>query len=155
MQDHDVSRVPIQLVRQCVVASIQIEMDPAALDRFRTDLLEALQRTNATGVVLDVSGIEIMDLAEFEALRQTLQMAELMGASTVFSGFRPGVVSSLVELDARVCDVAATSSLDDALDLLDVDASTRTLEQSSPEDGQVEAGEETNAILRGPLNVDS
>ena len=151
MQDHDVSRVPIQLVHQCVVASIQIEMDPAALDRFRTDLLETLQRTNATGVVLDVSGIEIMDLAEFEALRQTLQMAELMGARTVFSGFRPGVVSSLVELDAAVCDVTATSSLDDALALLN--ANTEVGPDDEPPDDVDEVA--VDAMATGQLNLGS
>ena len=120
MQEHDVSRVPLQLMRQCVVASIQIDLSEALLAQFRSDLLETLQRTNAEGVVLDVSGIEVMDLQEFDALRQTMQMAQLMGAKAVFSGFRPGVVSSLVELDADICSVDATANLDDALAMLEV-----------------------------------
>ena len=115
MQDHDIARVPIQQVRDCAVASIQIDLNDRVLNQFRADLLQTLQRTNATGVVLDVSGIEVMDLQEFDALRQTMQMASLMGARTVFSGFRPGVVSALVELDADICSVDAFANLDDAL----------------------------------------
>ena len=118
MPDHDISRVPLQLVQGCVVASIQIELAEAVLEQFRNDLLLMLQRTNATGVVLDVSGIEVMDLEEFDALRQTMQMAGLMGARTIFSGFRAGVVSSLVELDANLCSIEAALNLDVALDAL-------------------------------------
>lgn len=115
MQDHDIARVPIQMVQQCAVASIQVDLNDQVLAQFRSDLLDTLQRTNALGLVLDVSGIEVMDLSEFDALRQTMQMAGLMGAHSVFSGFRPGVVSALVELDADICSVDAFASLDDAL----------------------------------------
>ena len=118
MPDHEVSRVPLQLVRSCAVASIQVDLTEGVLNRFRTDLLEMLQRTGAVGVILDVSGIEVMDLEEFDALRSTMNMARLMGAETVFSGFRAGVVSALVELDADIGSIDAALNLDAAFDAL-------------------------------------
>ncbi len=115
----DVSRVPMQLSRGCIVVSIQVDLSEAVLAQFRVDLLALLQRSGAHAVILDVSGIPIMDLEEFEALRDTLSMAALMGARTIFAGFQAGVVSALVELDARTDDIVAAFNLDAAFALLE------------------------------------
>jgi rsbT antagonist protein RsbS len=109
-----VARIPLQLASDCVVASIQIDLDSAVLEQFRRDLLALLRDSGAKGVILDVSGLEIMDLEDFEALRRTIAMAAIMGAETVVAGFQPGVVSSLVELDANVESIRAALNLDDA-----------------------------------------
>ena len=135
-EGHGIARVPLQLSRGCIVASIQVDLDDEVLSQFRTDLLEMLQRNDANAVVLDVSGIEILDLVEFQALRDTMSMAALMGARTVFSGFRPGVVSALVELDAPVEDITAAFNLDDAFELLDDGAEDDQAEAEEDVEGQ-------------------
>jgi rsbT antagonist protein RsbS len=114
-------RVPLQLSRGCVVASIQVELSDDVLAQFRSDLLGMVQASAATGVILDVSGIAIMDLEEFRALCDTMNMAALMGARTVFAGFQPGVVSALVELDAPTEDIVAAFNLDAAFALLETE----------------------------------
>ena len=108
-------------MRNCVVASIQVDLSEGVLSQFRTDLLAMLQQASAASVILDVSGVEVMDLVEFEALRQTVDMARLMGARTIFSGFRAGVVSALVELDAEVESIDAALNLDAAFDALETE----------------------------------
>jgi rsbT antagonist protein RsbS len=95
-----------------VVASIQVDLTEDVLRQFRIDLLEMLHESGAGGVVLDLAGVDIMDLEDFEAIRQTLAMATLLGAHTILAGLRPGVVSSLVELDANVEDIRASLNLD-------------------------------------------
>ena len=79
MADSGVQRVPLQVARGCVVASIQIDLTPEVLQQFRMDLLERVQESRANGVILDVSGIDILDLDDFNALRKTMEMAEIMG----------------------------------------------------------------------------
>ena len=137
-EGHGIARVPLQLSRNCIVASIQVDLDDAVLTQFRTDLLEMLQRTSATAVVLDVSGIEILDLVEFQAMRDTMSMAALMGARTIFSGFRPGVVSALVELDAPVDDIDAAFNLDAAFAILD---QAEAVESEADETGEEDPAE--------------
>ena len=97
MDGQDAATIPLQVSRGCVVASIQVDISDEVLASFRTQLLELLRSSGAAGVILDMSGVEILDLHEFEALQQTMDMAQLMGARTVFSGFRPGVVSALLD----------------------------------------------------------
>lgn len=112
------ARIPLQLSQNCVIASIQIDLSDDILRQFRQDLLERLHSSGATGVILDVAGIDIMDLQDFKALQQTISMATLMGAQTVIIGLRPGVVSALVELEADVDWVNAALNLDEAFSLI-------------------------------------
>lgn len=113
MTDHG-SRIPLQLAQQCVVASIQVDLDDRVLATFRGELLEFVRRSGARGVILDLSGVTVMDRDEFGALRDTMRMASLMGATTILSGLQPGIVSALIDLEADTVGVLATATLDDA-----------------------------------------
>ena len=119
MTASSVQRVPLQVVRGCVVASIQIDLDPEVLRQFQNDLLERVQESRATGVILDVSGVDILDLDDFNGLRSTMEMAEVMGARPILSGLKPGVVSALIDLGVDPEGVSAVLNLDDAFQLLD------------------------------------
>ena len=65
-------------------------------------------------MIFDLSGLEVLDIEEFEALRQTMSMVSLMGATSILAGMRPGIVSALIELDADVDGILAAYNLDDA-----------------------------------------
>ena len=45
-----------------------------------------------------------------------MAMAAMMGARSIVVGLRPGIVSSLIALDARVDDIEGAADLDDALE---------------------------------------
>jgi rsbT antagonist protein RsbS len=119
MATSTVQHIPLQVVRGCVVASIQIDLGPEVLRQFRLDLLECVQKSRASGVILDVSGLDIMDVEDFDGLRQTMEMASIMGATPVLSGLKPGVVSALIDFGANAEDVNAVLNLDDAFRLLE------------------------------------
>jgi rsbT antagonist protein RsbS len=112
------ARIPLQISGGCVVASIQVDLTADVLRRFRVDLLGLIQRVGAQKVILDLSGLEIMDLRDFEEIRQTVAMARLMGAESVLSGLRAGVVSSLVDLGAETEGLSGALDLDDAFRLV-------------------------------------
>jgi rsbT antagonist protein RsbS len=92
-----VTRIPLQVSRQCVVASIQVDLSEEVLDQFRIDLLELIGSSGA----------------------RTIAMARLMGSRTVLSGLKAGVVSSLVELEADTEDIVAALDLDDAFRVME------------------------------------
>lgn len=131
-----IAKIPLQISRNCVIASIQIDLSDAVLRQFRTELLELIQNSGAHGVILDVSGIEVMDYEDFEALRKTMAMARLMGAPSVLAGLQAGVVSSLVELGAETEDIVAAMDLDDAFRVMD--QLRATTDRDNPEDEQDE-----------------
>ena len=127
------SQVPLQMSNNCLVASIQIDLTADVLERFREDLLSELHARHARGVILDLSGIEVMDLSDFDDIRSTIAMAEIMGARTVICGLRPGVVASLVLLGADTDEIQATRDLDMAFGLLNAPA-TRSEEGERDDD---------------------
>ncbi len=113
-------RVPLQVSRQCVIASVQVDLTPEVTEALESDVLELIQESRATGLIIDLSGVELLEPEEFTALRRVMAMARLMGAHSVISGFRPGVVSALMDLDVDVDGIEATHSTDDAIELLKV-----------------------------------
>jgi len=113
----DIPGVALQVSRDVVVASIQVDLDDDVLDRFREDLLRRIHETGSRGVILDVSGLETLDSDEFAALRRIITMCTIMGAESVLAGLRPGVVSALIEAGADVDGLRAAINLDAAFAL--------------------------------------
>lgn len=111
-------QIPLQVSRGCVVASIQVDLSDEVLRRFRVELLKLLHVSGVTSVILDVSGVDVMDGEDFGALRRTMAMAELMGARCILAGLRPGVVSSLVEIVADLDEVESVLNIDEAFEQL-------------------------------------
>jgi rsbT antagonist protein RsbS len=101
-----------------VIASIQIDLTDEVMTALREDLLSQVRDLGACGVILDVSGVEVMDIDDFDNLRKTMEMARVMGARAVLSGLRPGVVAALIDLGAMVDGVEAAINLDDAFRLV-------------------------------------
>ena len=110
--------VAIQVSRDIVVASIQVDLDDDVLARFQEDLLRRVHETGSAGVILDLSGLETLDSHELSALRHIIAMLKIMGAESVLVGLRPGVVSALIDAGADVDGLQAAINLDAAFDLL-------------------------------------
>ena len=120
MPESAANRIPLQMSNNCLVASIQIDLTTEVLEQFRKDLLSQLQAQQARGIIFDLSGIEVMDLSDFENIRSTISMAKVMGVSSVVCGMRPGVVASVVLLGAETDEIRAARDLDMAFELLAV-----------------------------------
>ncbi len=136
MTASNIQRIPLQVVRGCIVASIQIDLTAEVLRQFQKDLLERVQESRANGVILDVSGIDILDLDDFNGLRKTMEMAEIMGARPILSGLKPGVVSALIDLGVEPEGLKAVLNLDDAFKLLDGIQEMPAESSESLEDGR-------------------
>lgn len=134
----------MQVSREVVVASIQIDLADDVLAGFRQDLLSRIQETGARGVILDVSGLDVLDAEEFASLRRIIVMAELMGAECVLVGLKPGIASALIDTGADVDGLNAATDLDAAFALLRPEPEF----QSPDEDGPAEdaEGEDTPAL---------
>jgi rsbT antagonist protein RsbS len=116
----DTPAVAIQVSRNIVVASIQVDLDDNVLERFRQDLLRRVHETGSRGVILDVSGLETLDPDEFAALRGIIRTCAIMGSESILAGLRPGVVSALVEAGADIDGLRAAINLDAAFSQLEL-----------------------------------
>jgi rsbT co-antagonist protein RsbR len=74
------------------------------------ETLAALERSQARRVVIDLTGVTLVDSGVATGVVQIARMAELVGAQTILTGIRPEVAQSLValQLDLSSLQVAAT-----------------------------------------------
>jgi len=145
----DIPGVAMQVSRNIVVASIQVDLDDDVLARFREDLLHRIHETCSRGVILDVSGLEILDSEEFAALRRIITMCTIMGAEVVMVGLQPGVVSALIETGADVDGLRAAINLDAAFAMLQPEPEPEP--ESGPEN---ETGTDTDTDRENNLPLD-
>ncbi len=108
----------MQIIQGCLVASVQVELTEGLLREFQQELLERIGASHVQGVVLDVSGVKVMDSYDFEMLRDTMTMASVMGATPIIVGLQPGIVSALIDMDVDISRVRAALNVDEALNLL-------------------------------------
>ena len=111
--------IAMQVSREVVVASIQVDLDEDVLARFQEDLLGRVYDTGSRAAILDVSGLETLDSSEFAALRRIIAAVKIMGSDSVLVGLQPGVVSALIELGADVEGLQTAIDLDAAFELLE------------------------------------
>jgi rsbT antagonist protein RsbS len=130
--------VAMQISRDVVVASIQVDLDDDVLARFQQDLLDRIHEKNSRAAILDVSGLETIDSDEFAALRRIMSMVKIMGAESVLVGLQPGVVSALIEMEADVDGLQTAIDLDAAFVLLEPEEDPE-LESEAKSEGEEES----------------
>jgi rsbT antagonist protein RsbS len=98
VSNDNVPRVSMQIVQNCLVLSVQVELYSATLEQLRADLLERIATTGVCRAIIDLSAVEVMDTHAYQAICDSAVMARVMGTKTLISGIRPGVAAALVEL---------------------------------------------------------
>jgi GAF domain-containing protein/anti-anti-sigma regulatory factor len=76
-----------------------------------TTLLKGVEEHNAQIVILDVTGVPVIDTQVAHHLMQSVRALRLVGAEAVLVGIRPDVAQTLVALDVHLGDVITRSDL--------------------------------------------
>ncbi|HRI67135.1 MAG TPA: STAS domain-containing protein [Polyangium sp.] len=112
-------RIPIVRLQGKLIVSIQTALSDTVVDRLQQDVATACERGDARGLVVDLSGVDILDSYITRSIRDLAVMARLMGVETVVCGLRPAVAMTLVEMGMELPGVRTALNLDRALSLLD------------------------------------
>ncbi|MBS4197250.1 STAS domain-containing protein [Lederbergia citri] len=112
-------RIPILKLRDCLLISIQWELDDQTALQFQEDLLHKIHQTSARGVVIDITSIDFIDSFIAKVLGDVINMSKLMGAKVVITGIQPAVAITLIELGIRLEDVVTALDLENGLDKLE------------------------------------
>lgn len=114
----EVARIPIIKLYDTLIVSIQVALSDRLVAQLKDDVTMAIDRSDARGLVLDVSGIDVMDSYISRAIRDLGLMARLMGVTTVICGLDPMIAMALVEMDLDLRGVRTALGLESALELL-------------------------------------
>ena len=110
--------IPILAIGRTLVCTIHIDLDDVVAQSFQSDVLLAIERRGAHGLVIDVSGLDSVDSYVARVLAETGRMAKLMGTQTVLVGMRPEVAATLVRMGYQMEGVRTALNLEDGLALL-------------------------------------
>lgn len=105
-------------MRSSVVVTAPTDLGNGALDDLCDVVLRSFETTEATSLILELSGVNFMDSFEFSRLKALADTVRFLGAKTIFVGLNAGIISHLSHSDADVSGVFATLDLDDALTLV-------------------------------------
>jgi rsbT antagonist protein RsbS len=111
-------QIPILRIGPTLLVTIHVELRDAVAEAFQADILTAIERGRTTGLVVDISGLDMVDSYVARILAETGRMAKLMGTATVLVGMRPEVAATLVRMGYVLEGVRTALNLDDGLSLL-------------------------------------
>ncbi len=113
------SRIPILRIGDVLLVSIQIELEDHTATQLLEDLGEKLVATGARGVLIDISGLDIVDSFIGRMISMIASTSRVLDAQTVLVGMQPAVAITLVELGLTLPGVRTALDVDRGMDLLD------------------------------------
>ncbi len=110
--------IPVLRVGSTLLATVHIELRDAVAEAFQADVLLAIEKDGAAGLVIDISGLDVVDTYVARILADTGRMAKLMGTQTVLVGMRPEVAATLVRMGYGMEGVRTALNLEEGLGVL-------------------------------------
>lgn len=110
--------VPIIRIGQTLIVTAQEAIDDRTALDLQGQIGDMIERTNASGLIIDVTVLDIVDSFFGRMLNDMAAMARLMGARTILVGLQPAVAITLVELGLQLKGVQTALHVEQALRLL-------------------------------------
>lgn len=107
--------IPILKIGKNLIISIQIPLTDQQARQFQREVLEEVARTEAFGIIIDITAMDVVDSYMARILSETAINVQLMGTRAVIVGIRPEVAVTLVQMGRGLADVATALNLDQGL----------------------------------------
>ena len=107
--------IPLLTLRDTLVVAIQGELHDRAAERLQRRILDRIAESRPRGLLIDVTGLPVVDSFLGRLLRDTALMAKMMGVPTVLVGLQPAVAVTLAELGLELPGVHTDLDLERGL----------------------------------------
>jgi len=101
------------------VAHLQAELDDTFVSDIQAKVLRKIRDERLGGLVVDLSGVSVLDSFLAKRVFDMASMASLLGAKAIITGIQPGVAASLIELDFEQGGVLTATDLEEGLTFLE------------------------------------
>ena len=108
--------IPILRVKDVLLSSIQGDLTDKEVLEYQSHMLNMLEKTEAIGVLIDITGMDIVDSFMARVINETANMARIMGTEVVLCGMQPMVALTLVEMGRELIGVQTALNLSKGLD---------------------------------------
>jgi len=111
-------RIPILKMGKVLLVTIQVDMQDQTALRLQDDLADKVEATGATGVLIDISALQIVDSFIGRMRAGISGIARVLDATTVVVGMQPAVAITLVELGLSLAGVRTALTVERGMRLL-------------------------------------
>jgi rsbT antagonist protein RsbS len=113
-------RIPLLQLGQFVLVTIQVDMTDQVAMRLEEDLMNKVNAVGASGVLIDISALEVVDSFIGRMIANLSGSARILGAETVVVGMQPAVAITLVELGLTLRGVRTALNVEKGMEMLRV-----------------------------------
>lgn len=110
-----VTKIPIIRLWHLLLVPVQGELTDSHAEQLRYEVLSEIHAAGSEGLVLDVTGLWIMDSHLCAVLTRLAQAAALMGTRTMVCGMSAEVAMTLQSMGLELRDVRTSLTLEEAL----------------------------------------
>ena len=128
-------RIPILRMGSFLLVTIQVDMHDQLAMSLQEDLTERITRTGSSGVLIDISALQIVDSFIGRMIANISGMARIMDAETVLVGMQPAVAITLVELGLTLPGVKTALNVERGMRLLERNHRGKTASHAEALDG--------------------
>ncbi|MDB4973495.1 MAG: anti-anti-sigma factor [Myxococcaceae bacterium] len=109
---------PIMRLGHNLLVSLQGDLDDGTVLRLEDQITREIVRTQAQGMLIDVSGLSIVDSFIARIIARITSMVRLLGSEAVVVGIQPAVAITLVELGVSMEHVHTALNAGRGMELL-------------------------------------
>lgn len=109
------NQIPIIKLWHLLLVPLQGEMTDDVASRLMAEVLERIYRDGSSGLVVDITGLWIIDSHLCSVLSQISEAAALMGAKTVICGMKPEIALTLESMGVHLNNITSSLDLEGAL----------------------------------------
>jgi rsbT antagonist protein RsbS len=110
--------IPILKMGDALLVTIQVDMHDRLAARLEEDLTARIVSARAKGVLIDISGLEIVDSFIGRVLGNIAAVSRVLDAETVVVGMRPAVAITLVELGLSLPGIKTALNVERGMDMI-------------------------------------
>ena len=125
------AHIPIIKLYDTLIVTIQVELSDRVVMTLKDDIGDAIEKLGPKGLIIDVSGVGIIDSYISRAIRDIGLISRLMGVEAVISGLDPNIAMTLTEMDMDLEGVKAYLHLEAAFEALQGKARQEQRDRSS------------------------
>jgi rsbT antagonist protein RsbS len=111
-------KIPILRMGPFLLVTIQVDLYDRLALNLEADLVQMVSKTQARGVLIDISAVSIVDSFMGRIIGNIGSMSRILDAETVVVGMQPAVAITLVELGLPLKGVHTALNVEKGMDLL-------------------------------------
>ena len=111
-------RIPILRMGPYLLVTIQVDMHDALALTLQNDLAAAIAERTSNGLLIDISGLEMVDSFIGRMIANTASIARILDVETVVVGMQPSVAITLVELGLSLPGIRTALNVERGMALL-------------------------------------